>query len=224
MDTPTRAPKVAVLDEHAFLREALARLLEQQGLPLAVQHADPATFLALLEQATADVALVEVLQRGESNLSLLESLRQFHPEVRVLVYTSSAEPGIADRCFQAGAAGLLHKRSSTGDGLVQALRAVAAGQNVFPSDFLAGMFDSKPQRPPEASRLRELSAREREILGYIGEGSDNLKIASLLGISERTVKAHVSNLYRKLAQENRTQMALLARQMGVRPIQAGPTG
>jgi DNA-binding NarL/FixJ family response regulator len=212
---PTR---VALLDEHAFVRDALARHLEGSGFGVPVQHAEPGPFLALLEQFGAEVALVEVVLRGEVQLGHLEALRQFHPTVRTLVFTGAAEPGIADRCFQAGAAGLLPRLTTTGEGLVQGLRAVAAGQNVFPSEFIAGMFDSRPQRPPEASRLQALSAREREILGHIGEGADNLKIASMLGISERTVKAHVSNLYRKLAQENRTQMALLARQMGVRPL------
>ena len=62
-----------------------------------------------------------------------------------------------------------------------------------------------------------LSARERQVLTYLSAGADNLKISICLKISERTVKAHVSSLYRKLGQENRTQLALLARQLGVRP-------
>jgi DNA-binding NarL/FixJ family response regulator len=65
--------------------------------------------------------------------------------------------------------------------------------------------------------MSSLTVREREVLAYVSAGADNLKIASHLKISERTVKAHVSSLYKKLGPENRAQLALLARQLGIRP-------
>lgn len=210
--------RVAIIEDHPFVREALTQLLESNGCNVASQHDDASAFLASLEMAPVDVAIVDLALRGGDGLAIVSALQQFHPEVRSLVYTASTEPGIAEQCFRAGARGFLHKTGVAAVGLVQAVQAVAQGQSVFPTDFVASMFESQAQRPQAASRLRDLSAREREILAYIGEGADNLKIASLLGISERTVKAHVSNLYRKLAQENRTQMALLARQLGVRPV------
>lgn len=200
------------------MREALQQLLEGSGIRVVSQHDDASAFLGSLEGAPADVAIVDLTLRGGDGLAVVSALQQFHPEVRSLVYTASTEAGIAEQCFRAGARGFLHKTGVDSGSIIQAVQAVAQGQNVFPTDFVASMFESAAQRPQSASRLRDLSAREREILAYIGEGADNLKIASLLGISERTVKAHVSNLYRKLAQENRTQMALLARQLGVRPV------
>lgn len=218
MDTQSTAIRVAIIEDHPFVREALAQLFDGSGIRVVSQHDEASTFLGSLETSPADVAIVDLTLRGSDGLSVVSALQQFHPEVRSLVYTASVEPGIADQCFRAGARGFLHKSAVTSQTIVQAVQAVAAGQNVFPTEFVASMFESSAQRPQAANKLRDLSAREREILAYIGEGADNLKIASMLGISERTVKAHVSNLYRKLAQENRTQMALLARQLGVRPV------
>ncbi len=78
--------------------------------------------------------------------------------------------------------------------------------------------DVPPVTPPQGSpALARLSEREREVLTYVAAGADNLKIAAHLGIRERTVKAHVSALFRKLDCENRTQLALLARELGVAP-------
>ncbi|MFL5319657.1 MAG: response regulator transcription factor [Myxococcaceae bacterium] len=223
MDTTTSsAIRVAIIEDHPFMREALVQLLDSSGTRVVSQHDDASNFLGSLESAPADVAIVDLTLRGGDGLSVVSALQQFHPEVRSLVYTASVDPGIAEQCFRAGARGFLHKSSVAGNTIIQAVQAVAQGQNVFPTDFVASMFESSAQRPQAANKLRDLSAREREILAHIGEGADNLKIASMLGISERTVKAHVSNLYRKLAQENRTQMALLARQLGVRPVVQPP--
>lgn len=222
MDSQSPAIRVAIVEDHPFVREALAELLDAAPMQVVSQNDDASAFLASLEATPADVAIIDLSLRGGDGISVVSALQQFRPDVRSLVYTASVEPGIAEQCFRAGARGFLHKAAVSGPSIVQAVQAVAAGQNVFPTEFVASIFETSSQRPPVANKLRDLSAREREILAYIGEGSDNLTIASLLGISERTVKAHVSNLYRKLAQENRTQMALLARQLGVRPVVAPP--
>jgi two-component system, NarL family, nitrate/nitrite response regulator NarL len=100
--------------------------------------------------------------------------------------------------------------------VVTAVKALARGERLLPAEL--NPFTQPPQLPSSRGpSLGILSDREREVLAYVAGGVDNLKIAAMLGISERTVKAHVSSLYRKLGSENRTQLALLARELGVRP-------
>lgn len=214
----TPSIRVSILEDHPLMRDALLQALDTPGIQVVSHHSDANHFLAALESAPADVAIVDLTLKAGDGMAVLSALQQFHPSVRALVFTANNDQGLAEVCFKQGARGFLTKSSSGGNAVAQSVRALAEGQSVFPTDFVASIFDSPPQRPESPSRLRDLSGREREILAFIGEGADNLKIASLLGISERTVKAHVSNLYRKLAQENRTQMALLARQLGVRPV------
>ncbi|MFN7131937.1 MAG: response regulator transcription factor, partial [Myxococcales bacterium] len=79
-----------------------------------------------------------------------------------------------------------------------------------------GLLDSTPRQPED-----RLTPREREVLGFVGAGVDNAEIAVLLGISERTVKAHIAALYQKLGAANRVLLAIKARELGIKPPQTG---
>jgi DNA-binding NarL/FixJ family response regulator len=142
----------------------------------------------------------------------------------MLVVSALEEPDLVDRCLSAGAAGFLTKRTADHDAVLGAILAVARGERVLPVDSYAQLL---AHRPP-AQEFRNpmgLTAREMEVLTLVAEGDDNLKISAMLGITERTVRAHVSALYRKVAVENRAQLALRGLQLrprGGRPA-AAPT-
>jgi two-component system, NarL family, nitrate/nitrite response regulator NarL len=103
--------------------------------------------------------------------------------------------------------------------LLIAIRATARGELCFP-------WGAAPPPPSSAAntavswKLQRLTPREREVLAHVAAGHDNLKIAALLNISERTVKSHVISVYRKLDAENRVQLALLAGQLGVAAVRS----
>jgi two-component system nitrate/nitrite response regulator NarL len=210
--------KVALLDTHLLNREALAQTLENQGVDVVAQHGEIRMFLADLEREHPAVAVVDV-PSGEpvEGLTVLQETHQFHPWVRLLVITDSNEQSLMDRCFQNGASGYLNSRTTHPRALVEAIHALARGDSVLPGAVVESLLRVRDLPNGPRSKLGVLSAREREVLTYLAAGVDNLKIATILRVSERTVKAHVSSLYRKLGQENRTQLALLARQRGVRP-------
>jgi two-component system nitrate/nitrite response regulator NarL len=126
-------------------------------------------------------------------------------------------PGLLDRSIAAGAAAYLDVRTSACDDVVHALGLLARGERAVSAHMLSTVFQAT--RTTEHERLRPLSTRERQVLAWVSAGADNGDIAESLQITERTVKAHVSSLYRKLRQDNRTQLALLARQLGIRPPQ-----
>jgi two-component system, NarL family, nitrate/nitrite response regulator NarL len=205
------------LDEQALMRDCLARLLEAAGFVLVGQHSDTHGFLTGLNTEKPTVALLELSLGAGDGLTVLEEAHQLQPDVRLLVLSATLDPDVMDRCFRAGAAGYLDKSSARLDALIDAINAVARGNNVFPAHAVESLLRAPSRRNEASSQLRGLSEREREVLAYLAVGSDNLAIAATLKISERTVKAHVSNLYRKLGQDNRTQLALLARQSGVKP-------
>ena len=219
--------RVAILEDQRVMRESLAEVLETNGCRVVANSGDPASFLSRLNQEQATVAIVDLMLESEDGLSVVDGLNvlreihQWHPDVRTLVLSASRSPQTIERCYQDGAAGYLYKLNATVDSVVAAVKAVARGERLMPFQF--GQSGGEPSRPAHSEQnntLLSLTAREREVLGYIAGGADNLKIATYLKISERTVKAHVSSLYRKLGPENRAQLALLARQLGVRP----PTG
>jgi DNA-binding NarL/FixJ family response regulator len=133
----------------------------------------------------------------------------------VVVLADQEDAMLAERCVASGAAAFLDKLTARESSVVEALLAVSAGERLVP--LSAMNLSSVMRAAPEPESRRSLSIREREVLRHLAAGADNLKIAALLGISERTVKAHVSSLYRKLGQENRTQMALYAQQLGLKP-------
>jgi two-component system nitrate/nitrite response regulator NarL len=218
--------RVAILEDQRVMRESLAEVLETNGCRVVSNSGDPASFLSRLNQEQATVAIVDLMLESEDGLSVVDGLNvlreihQWHPDVKTLVLSASRSPQTIERCYQDGAAGYLYKLSATVESVVAAVKAVARGERLMPFQFGQPGSESRPAQVEQNNTLLSLTAREREVLGYIAGGADNLKIATYLKISERTVKAHVSSLYRKLGPENRAQLALLARQLGVRP----PTG
>lgn len=210
--------RVALCIQNALLRDCLGSALEAHGGFLVTgQYGEVRRFLTQLELERPHVAALDVMKEEGGRLPALRETCQFHPDLEVLALIEGTDSRLIDACFQAGASGCLDMQTSQLGGFVEALGAVARGQRVFPGQFFESLLQPRPRLQQETSVLGVLSAREREVLTFLAAGADNLKIASLLHISERTVKAHVSSLYRKLGQENRTQLALHARQLGVRP-------
>ncbi|MBX5481122.1 MAG: response regulator transcription factor [Myxococcaceae bacterium] len=195
-------------------------MLASAGVQLAGESGDPSELIPHIDQNRPRVALIDVGGRLEESVALVERLHQLHPDVAILVLADDIGPGVVDRFFQNGASGCLDKRTTSCEALVDAVGSVARGASIFPAQSFESLLQKRPEPDARVRMLGMLSVREREVLAYISAGADNLKIASHLGISERTVKAHVSSLYRKLNQENRTQIALLARELGVRPPSA----
>ncbi len=209
--------RVAILEDQQVFRESLESLFERSGLEVVSRGSDVEGFLAQVARAEPDVALIDLrLERAEGGepgdgLRAVELLRELHPHVRCLVLSAYREPQEMGRCFLAGAAGYLCKLNVGTAELLEAVRRVAQGEQVVPPEFLG----AAPRPRPRPEPLARLTPREREVLGYVAAGADNLQIAASLGITERTVKAHISNLYQKLGVENRIQMAMLAAQYGV---------
>jgi DNA-binding NarL/FixJ family response regulator len=221
--------RVAILEDQRVMRESLGECLTSAGMRVVVSSGDPGTFLSRIGAEQPTVAIVDLTLESEDGLTVVDGLgilrevHQWHPEVRTVVLSASRSPEVVERCYGEGASGYLYKLSVDVDAVVRAVQAAARGERMIPFDFLQQspqVSESKTNGSGARNVLSNVTSREREVLAYVASGADNLKIATHLQITERTVKAHVSSLYRKLGPENRAQLALLARQLGVRP----PTG
>lgn len=213
-----RRIRVGVLEDQQIFRETLISMFEGAGMQVVARASNMQDFLRQLGEAKPDVAIVDVrLESPDSEevgdgLYVVELLKERHPDIRSLVLTSYRDLELVERCFKAGAAGYLCKLNVSCAELVAAVERVARGEWLVPPEFV-GL--ARPTREERGNTLMRLTLREREVLGYVAAGADNLQIAARLDITERTVKAHVSNLYRKLGVQNRVEMAMMAYQSGL---------
>jgi DNA-binding NarL/FixJ family response regulator len=199
--------RVVIADDHAVVRQGLRTFLSLQEDMLVVGEAsDGAEAVAVAERHQADVVLVDLVMPGVDGLEALRSLRERVPAARAIVLSSFIDDEKLFPAVRAGAAGYLLKDVQPQE-LVAAIRTVHAGGALL--------------HPKVASRLLEemtsdpLTPREREVLSLIGRGMANKAIALELGLSEKTVKAHVSNILAKLGVTDRTQAALYAVRAGL---------
>ncbi|MFL5354772.1 response regulator transcription factor [Archangium sp.] len=214
--------RIGILEDQQIFRESLVAILQQSGMEVVVQGQDVEGFLARVRDNPPDVAVVDLrLESAESQevgdgLKVVEALRERHPQIRVLVLSGHRELPLIERCFQLGAAGYLCKLNVSCAALVAAVEQVARGEWLVPPELVNPVQQALRQEPgTRVSPLDRLTLREREVLGLVASGADNLQISARLGITERTVKAHVSNLYRKLGVQNRVEMAMMAYQSGL---------
>jgi len=205
--------RVSLLDGQLLRGDSLARVLSESGYTVVGRHAGADEFLSSLAQEQPQIACIDVTLDDDEGVGALAEARQFHPNLQVLALGDG--PGALDRCIAAGAAAYLDTRTSLCTDVLHTLELLARGERAVSAHMLSTVFQAT--RAPEHEQLRPLSARERQVLAWVAAGADTGDIAQSLQITERTVKAHVSSLYRKLRQDNRTQLASQERQLGIRP-------
>ncbi len=196
--------RVLIVDDHPVVRQGLTALLSvQDDITVAGEAGDGPAAVALAASLSPDVVLLDLKLPGQDGVAVLPELAGGH---RVLVLTSATDPQWADRALRAGASGVVYKDIDP-DALVRAIRAVHDG-NVLLATSAAAALRAGPAGRGDG--LGTLTRREREVLAQITAGHSNREIARELGLSEKTVKAHVSSVLAKLGVQDRTQAAVLA--------------
>jgi DNA-binding NarL/FixJ family response regulator len=197
---------VLIVDDHPVVRRGLRVLLEvQEGIEVAGEAGDGDTALALAAEHTPDLILLDLKLPGMDGIAVLGALKARDSTARVLVLTSATEPALASLALRSGAAGVIYKDVDP-DALVRAIRSVHDGHLLLAAEAAATLV-----RPAgQGTGLDALTSRERDVLAELTHGRSNREVARALGISEKTVKAHVSSVLAKLGVQDRTQAALLA--------------
>jgi NarL family two-component system response regulator LiaR len=207
--------RVLVVDDHAVVREGLRTFLSlQDGVEVVGEAQDGAEALAAAERLDPDVILMDLLMPTLDGVGAMRALRAAGATARVIVLTSFADDDRILPAIQAGAAGYLLKNVAPAE-LARAVRAAHAGDALLDPSvaarLVAAVADGHAGAPPSAPGL---TPRERDVLALICRGHANKRIALELGLSEKTVKAHVGRVLAKLGVADRTQAALLATRNG----------
>jgi DNA-binding NarL/FixJ family response regulator len=205
--------KVLIADDHPVLREGLAALIRQTepaAEVLLAQDADSALQLATKGE-DIDVVILDLLMPGMDGHHLLAELGRARPELPVIVLSASEDPRDARQALANGALGYVPKSASR-QTLLAAIRLVLNG-DVYVPPLVLNEAPAGPADQLGASRV--LTARQVEVLRRLGEGHSNSRIAHELGLSEKTVKSHISAIFRALNVASRTQAAAAGRAAGV---------
>jgi two-component system, NarL family, nitrate/nitrite response regulator NarL len=209
---------VLVVDDHPVLREGIAALLRQAGPDTVVhQGGDVAGALRLAsERADLDVIVLDLMMPGIGGMEAIAEFGRIRPDVPVIVLSSSEDPRDARKALAQGALGYVPKSASQHT-LLSAIRLVLNGELYVPPLILNYGSDLPSRLMGQVGRggSAALTDRQVDVLKRLSEGQPNKVIAHELELSEKTVKAHITAIFKALNVVNRTQAALVGKEMGL---------
>jgi DNA-binding NarL/FixJ family response regulator len=214
--------RIMVVDDHALVRRGMTYVVKE-GFPEAdvVEAESSQAALDILHAGTEiDLALVDVRMPDLDGLELLRAIKAEGATFPVIMLSTYENAPYVKRALADGAAGYLLK-DATPEDLSQAINVAMSGSgNVLSPRVIQNLFEDQETGPGSHGGRRtefSLTQREHDILALLSEGRSNRDIAGALFLSEKTVKAHLAAIFRKLGVTNRTQAAMMAVQMGVGP-------
>jgi DNA-binding NarL/FixJ family response regulator len=200
--------RVVIADDHAIVRGGLEQLLSTaDDLLLVGTAADGEEVVEIVARERPDVVLMDLSMPNVDGVGATRRIVAANPDARVIVLTSFGDDRHIADALDAGAVGYMLKHAGP-DELLDAIRAAAAGDSPLDPKAARVLLASRRVGPA----ARQLSAREEEVLRLVASGFANKQIARRLDISERTVKAHLTNVFAQLGVSDRTQAALWARE------------
>jgi DNA-binding NarL/FixJ family response regulator len=211
-----------IVDDHALVRRGMGHVV-RECFPDAevIEAAGAAEAMQVMEADPVDIALVDVRMPDTDGLDLLHDMKSKWPEVPVIMLTTFDHAHYVRRALAEGAAGYLLK-DATPEDLEQAIKvAMSGGGNVLSPRVIQNLFEAMETGPGDEESPHRVTAnltqRETDILALLAEGKSNRDISRALFLSEKTVKAHLAAIFRKLGVSNRTQAAMAAVSMGIGP-------
>jgi len=210
--------RILIADDHLIVREGLRLILEsEEGFELVGEASDGYEAITLAERLQPDVILMDLRMPKMDGLAAIERLQQEQPHIPVVILTTYNEDDLMVRGLRAGARGYLLKDTDR-QTLFNTIRAAARGETLLKPEIVSRLLAQPPANRPAPAPARtesDLSERELEILAAAAQGERSKEIASALGISERTVKAHLASIYNKLGVDSRAAAIAVAGQKGL---------
>jgi DNA-binding NarL/FixJ family response regulator len=191
--------KVLLVDDHAILTAGLAELINQQkDLTVCGTAVDQNKALTQIERLMPDLVLVDISLKGSNGIELLKNLKARYPKLPVLILSMHEEEVYAMRAVRAGASGFIMKQEAT-DKVLEAIRKVLGGE-VFLSERMEKrvMQQFVGRNPKTGSPIDDLSDRELEVFGLLGQGRGTRQIAEQLHLSIKTIESHRTHIKEKL--------------------------
>lgn len=213
----TEKIKVLLADDHTIVREGTCDMVRRQpDMEVVGEASDGVEAVELTEKLEPDVVVMDIAMPRLNGIEATVQLKKIRPSTAVLILTAYDTDQYLMALLEAGAAGYLLKNVHSNQ-LIEAIRAVFAGESVLQPSITRHIINqliAKTPRPEEAPALSPLSERELEVLKLAAKGVSNRDIAENLGLSDRTVQAHLSNIFKKLSVASRTEAILYSLKRG----------
>jgi NarL family two-component system response regulator YdfI len=213
------AIRLLIVDDHMIVREGLRMICDTLAQVAWVGEArDGREALDRVEVLAPDVVLLDLKMPEMDGIAALEQLRNSHPEVAVIILTTYQDDDLMRRGLSLGARGYLLKDTDR-ETLLKTIEAAHRGDTLLQPEILARALRSADETSTSAAtpEVSPLTDREREVLALVAEGGTNRSVAYELGISERTVKAHLTHVYQKLDVDSRAAAVAEATRQGLIP-------
>lgn len=209
--------RVLVADDHPIVRDGLSVLLSSQStVDLVGVAADGTMAVQLSDELQPDVVVMDLHMPGTSGIDAIGQIARTSPHIAVLVLTMLEDDDSLFAAMRAGARGYLVK-GATQDEILAAILAVSRGEAVFGPAVASRVLDYFFREPPgrTSELFPELTDRERQVLEFIAQGLGNQAISTRLGLSDKTVRNYVSNIFTKLHVADRARAIVVARDAGL---------
>src|SRR5512145_761682 len=206
--------RVLITDDHLVVREGLHLILETtDDIEVVGEAVDGAECLRLVPELKPDVILMDLQMPRMDGLTAIGHLRREHPAIAIVILTTFNEDDLMIRGLQAGARGYLLKDTSR-ENLLDTIQAAAKGETLLKPEILARVLAAHPAPSTSSASQPDsaLTERELEVLQAAARGERNKEIAYKLGITERTVKAHLASIYQKFSVDSRAAAVAVAAQ------------
>jgi two-component system, NarL family, response regulator LiaR len=203
--------RIMIVDDHAVVRQGLKMFLAMDSdIEVVGEATDGDEAVQLAARLMPDVVLMDLLMPRMDGVTAIGQIKRSHPDIEVIALTSVLEDNAVVGAIRAGAIGYLLKDTASDD-LLRAIKAASEGQVQLSPRAAARLL--REVRAPESPE--KLTEREVDVLRLLAQGLANKQIAHSLGIGEKTIKSHVSNILAKLGVNSRTQAALYAASIGL---------
>ena len=211
--------RVMITDDHLIVREGLRLILETaDDIEVVGEAVDGAECLELVSKLNPQVILMDLQMPRMDGITTIGHLRKDFPEIAIVILTTYNEDDLMIKGLQAGARGYLLKDSSR-ENLLDAIHAAARGETLLKPEILARVLAPqsapKPAAPAQTDSTLTLTGRELEVLQLAAKGERNKEMAYKLGITERTVKAHLQSIYQKFGVDSRAAAVAVAAGKGL---------
>lgn len=204
------AVKIMIADDHSMIREGLKNLLELDGdIQVIAEAVDGEDCLEKLQLVKPDVLLLDINMPKKNGLEVLKSLKSRRSKLKVLVLTVHNETEYLMKAVDIGVNGYVLKDSESAE-LKKAIFTVADGETYIQPSLIPALNAKMIETNKDAEKIKSLTKRELDVLKLLAVGIFNKEVGKRLEISERTVKNHVSNIFKKLGVTDRTQAAVFA--------------
>ncbi len=200
--------EIMIADDHSMIREGLKQLLELEGdMKVVAEASNGKECLEIIGEVRPDVLLLDINMPEKNGLEVLEELNLTKKRPQILILTVHNEVDYLLKAVEIGVDGYVLKDSESAE-LKKAIQTVVSGETYIQPDLIPALNSKRVERDSDKDKIDNLTRRELQVLKLLAVGSYNKEIAEKLGISERTVKNHVSNIFKKLEVTDRTQAAV----------------